>query len=391
MKASSFYRNLFKLRVGKKPKECLLLLSPPHVIINTKGVVILENNEIKVSGLISEDAMKEYIVFHSNRTRIWYVILAISLYFVLLQVALPDVSIIFILVASLFMGMIVWFMVPKMYSKKGIKEYRSDQLMQQEVFYTINAEGIYQKVRRSEMLTRWEDISSIHETKNLFLFYISKNKAIVIPQKFLLKSEMQRLRQLIKEKENSKGPTLEYTEQVAREKSENPDGVSFTIFISEKMYIAHIHFLSRKAKILFPIWVGMLYILLALLLFKEITILIAAFAVVISISTRFLLSTVINWKAATEYRSDRRMHHDIHLEVSPDGIIQTLSNSQADYTWDNILSIHETKSAFLFFISKNRAIILPQTYLGHEEREKLKNIINEYARTKKVVYMNKAS
>ncbi|WP_226681965.1 YcxB family protein [Sutcliffiella horikoshii] len=351
----------------------------------------MENNEIKVSGLISEEAMKEYIVFHSNRTRIWYVILAILLYSVLLQIALPDVSIVFILVASLFMGIIVWFMVPKMYSKKGIKEYRSDQLMQQEVFYTINAEGIHQKVRRSEMLTRWEDIFSIHETKNLFLFYISKNKAIVIPQKFLLKSEMQRLRQLIKEKENSKGPTFEYPEQVAREKSENPDGISFTIFISEKMYIAHIHFLSIKAKILFPIWVGMLYILLALLLFKEITVLIAAFAVVISIATRFLLSTVINWKAATEYRSDRRMHHDIQLEVSPDGIIQTLSNSQADYTWGNILSIHETKTAFLFFISKNRAIILPQKYLDHEERGKLKNIINEHARTKKIVYMNKAS
>ncbi len=351
----------------------------------------MENNEIKVSGLISEEAMKEYIVFHSNKTRIWYVIFSVILYSVFIRIAIPDVSIIFMLVASLFMGTTVWFMVPKMYSRKGIKEYRSDQLMQQEVFYTINAEGIYQKVRRSEMLTRWEDIRSIHETKNLLLFYASKNKAIVIPQKFLLKSEMQRLRQLIKENGNSKGAAYEYTEPVVRKKLEHPDGVNFTIFISEKMYIAHIHFLSRKAKILFPIWVGMLYILLALLLFKEITILIAAFAVVISIATRFLLSTVINWKAASEYRSDRRMHNDIHLEVSPDGIIQTLSNSQADFTWDNILSIHETKTTFLFFFSKNRAIILPQTYLGHEEKEKLKNIINEHARTKKVVYMKKAS
>ncbi|WP_404348181.1 YcxB family protein [Sutcliffiella horikoshii] len=154
---------------------------------------------------------------------------------------------------------------------------------------------------------------------------------------------------------------------------QNPDGVSFTIFISEKMYIAHL------------IWVGVLYLLLALLLFKEITILIAAFAVVISIATRFLLSTVINWKAATEYRSDRRMHNDIHLEVSPDGIIQTLSNSQADFTWDNILSIYETQTAFLFFFSKNKAIILPPKYFGHEEKEKLKNIINEPARTKRVV------
>ncbi|KMJ59125.1 hypothetical protein AB685_08675 [Bacillus sp. LL01] len=351
----------------------------------------MENSEIKVSGLISEEAMKEYMVFHSSKTRIWYVILSVLLYSVLIRIAIPDVSVIIMLIANLFMGTIVWFMVSKMYSKKGIKEYRSDLLMQQEVFYTINEVGIHQKVGRSEMLTRWEDILSIHETKNLFLFYISKNKAIVIPQKFLLKSEMQRLRQLIKEKENSKGAALEYTEPVARKQSENPDGVSFTIFISEKMYIAYIHFLARKAKVLFPIWVGVIYLLLALLLFKEITIFIAAFAVAISIANRFLLSTVINWKAATEYRSDRRMHNDIHLEVSPDGIIQTLSNSQADFTWDNILSVHETKTSFLFFFSKNRAIILPQRYLGHEEKEKLKNIINEHARTKKVVYMNKAS
>ncbi|WP_404429597.1 YcxB family protein [Sutcliffiella horikoshii] len=351
----------------------------------------MENNEIKVSGLISEEAMKEYMVFHSNKTRIWYVILSVLLYFVLIRIAIPDVSIIFMVVASLFMGTIVWFMIPKMYSKKGIKEYRSDQLMQQEVFYTINAEGIHQKVSRTEMLTRWEDILSIHETKNLFLIYISKNKAIVIPQIFLLKSEMQRLRQLIKENGNNKGAAPEYPEPVARKPLENPDGVSFTIFISEKMYIAHIHFLARKSKMLFPIWVGLLYLLLALLLFKEITLLIAAFAVVISIATRFLLSTVINWKAATEYRSDRRMHNDILLEVSPDGIIQTLSNSQADFTWDNILSIHETKTAFHFFVSKNRAIILPQTYLGLEDKEKLKNIIKEHARSKKVVYMKKAS
>ncbi len=351
----------------------------------------MENNEVKVSGLISEDAMKEYMVFHSHKTRIWYVILSILLYSVLIRIAIPDVSIIFMLVANLFMGTIVWFMVSKKYSKKGIKEYRSDPLMQQEVFYTINAEGIYQKVRKSEMLTRWEDILSIHETKNLFLFYISKNKAIVIPHKFLLKNEMQRLRQLIKENENSKGPAFEYTEPIARKHPQNPDGVSFTIFISEKMYIAHIHFLARKAKVFFPIWVGVLYLLTALLLFKEISILIAAFAVAISIATRFLLSTVINWKAATEYRSDRRMHNDIHLEVSTDGINQTLQSAQSHYSWNNILSISETKTAFLFFVSKNKAILLPQAYLNADERSKIKSIISENTKTKKVVFMDKAS
>lgn len=351
----------------------------------------MENNEIKVSGLISEEAMKEYIVFHSNKTRIWYVISFALLYSVLIRILLPDISIIFMLVASLFMGTIVWFLLPKMASKKGIKEYRSDQLMQQEVFYTINAEGIYKKVGRSEMLTRWEGILSIHETKNLFLFYISKNKAILIPQKFLLKSEMQRLRQLIKENENSKGAALEYTEPVARIQPVNPGGVNFTIFISEKMFIDHIHFLARKAKVFFPIWVGVLYILLALLLFKEITFLITAFAIIVSIATRFLLSTVINWKAAIEYRSDRRMHNDIHLEISPDGVTQTIQSAHSHYSWDNILSIYETKTTFLFFVSKNKAIILPQVYLNADERSKIKSIISENAKTKKVAFMDKAS
>ncbi|MCG1021419.1 YcxB family protein [Sutcliffiella horikoshii] len=351
----------------------------------------MENNEIKVSGLISEDAMKEYMVFHSNKTRIWYVIISILLYSFLLRIAIPDVSIIFMLFANLFMGTIVWFMVSKKYSKKGIKEYRSDPLMQQEVFYTINAEGIYQIVGRSEMLTRWDDILSIHETKNLFLFYISKNKAIVIPQKFLLKNEMQRLRQLIKENGNSQGAALKHTEPITRKQPENPDGISFTIFISEKMFIAHIHFLARKAKVLFPIWVGVIYLLLALLLFKEITIFIASFAVIVIIATWFLLLTVINWKAAIEYRSDRRMHNDIHLEVSPDGITQTLESAQSHYSWNNILSIYETKTTLLFFVSKNKAILLPQAYLNADERSKIKSIISENAKTKKVAFLDKAS
>lgn len=132
-----------EIRTNKTPVP---ILKKNRAIMDRKGVVILENKEeIKVSGLLSEEVMKEYLVFHSRKSRIWYVIFGMLLYAVLIRIAIPDIPIIFMLFAMLFAGMIVWFIVPMATKKKAIKEYRSDQLMQQEVFYIVSRDGISQK------------------------------------------------------------------------------------------------------------------------------------------------------------------------------------------------------------------------------------------------------
>ncbi|WP_113928111.1 hypothetical protein [Bacillus sp. P14.5] len=59
---------------------------------------------------------------------------------------------------------------------RAAREYKSDQLIQNEMQLTITSEEIQQKVRRSVNHLQWSDILSAHEHQDMFRLYISKIK-----------------------------------------------------------------------------------------------------------------------------------------------------------------------------------------------------------------------
>jgi hypothetical protein len=82
---------------------------------------------------------------------------------------------------------------------RAAKEYKSDQLLQNEIFLSVSSEEIQQKVRRSVNHFQWSDILAAHEHKDMFRLYISKNKAILIPMTFFTsKEELEQLKSLIR-------------------------------------------------------------------------------------------------------------------------------------------------------------------------------------------------
>ncbi|WP_170138910.1 YcxB family protein [Oceanobacillus chungangensis] len=81
------------------------------------------------------------------------------------------------------------------------KEYKSDRLIKSDLSYTINKEGINQKVRKSNNYIEWEDIYKFYEKKDMFLAYVSRNKAIILPKRYFnTYDEIVTLKNLVRER-----------------------------------------------------------------------------------------------------------------------------------------------------------------------------------------------
>ncbi|KMJ57230.1 hypothetical protein AB685_17665 [Bacillus sp. LL01] len=155
--------------------------------------------EVSVSGIVSFEDYNTYVSFHWRKMRLMFTLISAFLYIPITTylVYLPFIG---RLIGAVVLGLIVWYMIPVLNKFKVKQEFNSDQLIKNEIFITVSKEGVQQKVRKSEANLEWSDIVAIHETKDMFVFYISKNKAILIPQSFLMDgSEKEKLREVIRE------------------------------------------------------------------------------------------------------------------------------------------------------------------------------------------------
>ncbi|WP_010191606.1 YcxB family protein [Bacillus sp. m3-13] len=157
----------------------------------------MENKEeVSVSGLISQEMYQTYNVYHTKKQlRILSIIVSIA--YACFTYIFMDSHILFSIVFIPIMWGILTAILPLAIKKRAAKEYKSDTLIKSEISITINEDGIHQKVRRSETYFEWDDIITIKEYDEMFLFYVSKNKAVILPKKFLFKGDLQRLRRII--------------------------------------------------------------------------------------------------------------------------------------------------------------------------------------------------
>lgn len=159
-------------------------------------------SEINVSGLLTLDDYKQYTRYHTKvRQLISFLIIFVVLILVNLRNldTLDIATIFFVFIFSvIFSGLLLLYM-RFITMWRFTKEYKSDQLIQREIHYTFNEDGVIQQNGRSRSYIEWHDIRKGYEHPDMYLLYLSKNKAIVLPKDFFDDGEHRRnFRSLLK-------------------------------------------------------------------------------------------------------------------------------------------------------------------------------------------------
>ncbi|MGD6802187.1 YcxB family protein [Rossellomorea vietnamensis] len=99
--------------------------------------------------------------------------------------------------ALFFSSVLFWQLIIRL---RAGKEYKSDQLLQNEITYIFSSEELQQKIRKSSNYFEWHDFLIIYERPDMFQLFISRNKAILLPKNhFRSKAEEEKLKKLISE------------------------------------------------------------------------------------------------------------------------------------------------------------------------------------------------
>jgi hypothetical protein len=76
------------------------------------------------------------------------------------------------------------------------KLFASDKFLQLEQTYNITADAISVSSERSNTLVKWDDVYLLKESQEMFAIFIAKNRAFLLPKRFLDDATTQELRQL---------------------------------------------------------------------------------------------------------------------------------------------------------------------------------------------------
>ncbi|MBM7587638.1 hypothetical protein JOC86_004212 [Bacillus pakistanensis] len=150
-----------------------------------------ENKEILISGTLNYKEFKKYFRYHTRKLVWGYFLFVVVLFLFLFRDSMFEdwFSVVFTLVLSFILSGVFTLILMFLMQMRVRKEYKSDQLIKNQITYRISDEGIHQKNGRSNAYFEWGNIISAHEHKELFLLYISKNKAVVLPKRYFNSSE----------------------------------------------------------------------------------------------------------------------------------------------------------------------------------------------------------
>ncbi|SDB89752.1 YcxB-like protein [Pelagirhabdus alkalitolerans] len=150
------------------------------------------NQELSIKGKLTLEDFKMYNTHHLKKTVRMYFIICFVAMFAIIHIPMSgDLFLIFIFagIPSLIISSLLALFAKTVNKRRAIKEYKSDQLIKHEINYIFSHDGIHQKIRRSNNYYEWNDIQVAIEQKDMFLLYVSKNKAIVLPKSFFESSE----------------------------------------------------------------------------------------------------------------------------------------------------------------------------------------------------------
>lgn len=154
------------------------------------------NDELSIKGTLSLEDFLMYNKYHSQKfIKIYFIFSFFTLSALLIIQEMPQLlgaSLLFsaiVLIPKFILALILSFLVILFVKKiilkrQATKEYESDQLAKTETCYTFSNEGVNQKVRRSNNHYSWSDFQLSIELEEMFLLYVSKRKALVLPKRF---------------------------------------------------------------------------------------------------------------------------------------------------------------------------------------------------------------
>ncbi len=106
-------------------------------------------------------------------------------------------KVLLILIAALFT-----VIQPILLYYKAAKQVKLTPMFQQPLDYKVNETGVCVRLKEEEMVLAWDDIYKIVETKKDFYFYMSLNRAHILPKEGF-ENQCPQMRELIKK--NAKG------------------------------------------------------------------------------------------------------------------------------------------------------------------------------------------
>ncbi|KSU63674.1 hypothetical protein AS034_05350 [[Bacillus] enclensis] len=158
------------------------------------------SRELSVRGTLTAKEYKKFSSFHTSRWILWitistYIVLFLGLIYIQYNPGdifnFGDMAAILLIssTVSVCITALIFLYAKVIIRVKATREYKSDQLIKNELIYTFSDTGIIQKRGRSISAIDWNEIVSIKEFAPMFLIYVSRNKAMVIPKRFFESDE----------------------------------------------------------------------------------------------------------------------------------------------------------------------------------------------------------
>lgn len=145
--------------------------------------------EVIAKGKLEYTEFKKYTALNHKRKLLFYFVSLFLLGTSLLFYVLYDSEdFIYVFLLSLVLALIITVIMTGLFffllRVLSLKDYKSDHMLKKETFYTISKKGISQKTGKSHFLVEWTNIFSIREHKGLFLIYLNKQTALIIPKRY---------------------------------------------------------------------------------------------------------------------------------------------------------------------------------------------------------------
>lgn len=147
------------------------------------------DEELSLSGKLTLEDFVQYNHYHVNKLLKGYFVLCFIVLFIIFLIPMSGDWLPILLwagIPSLILSGLLYLYASKVRKHMAVKEYKSDQIIKHTISYTFSREGITQNVRRSHNFFEWDDFLKAQEQEDMFLLYLSKNKAIVLPKRFFL-------------------------------------------------------------------------------------------------------------------------------------------------------------------------------------------------------------
>ncbi|MUV37875.1 hypothetical protein JNUCC1_01681 [Lentibacillus sp. JNUCC-1] len=169
------------------------------------------NASVSAHGALSYEEFKQFQHYHLRLVgligSITTFVLFAPILFIMMRIIFSDIlgmdllliEAVLAFILSLVGAVLVYLWFKLIIRYRSSSEYKSDQDIRNDVFYTFGDDGIHLNRTNSNKYYDWSDVRSIHELQEMYLLYVSKYKAIILPKRFLETDEQkQLLKQIIR-------------------------------------------------------------------------------------------------------------------------------------------------------------------------------------------------